>query len=46
MSDIESVIYWCIQSWETVKPSTLERAWNKLIDGLSTSNYNWENDDF
>lgn len=32
--NMKHVVYWCAQSWEKIKSSTLEKCWNKLFDGI------------
>lgn len=32
--NMKHVLYWCAESWNDVKPSTLEKSWNKIFDAL------------
>lgn len=31
---MKHVVYWCAQSWEKIKSSTLQKCWDKLFDGI------------
>lgn len=42
---MKDVMYWCAQSWEKVKSTTLRKAWNKITDGI-TSIDDYEEEDF
>lgn len=40
---MKHVVYWCAESWATIKSSTLEKCCNKLFDGILVDDPEGEN---